>query len=220
MKTFRLSRFVVGNHMKLHPNSQINEDEKNEEVTVDARTGVALVPQDLLRKYIIFARENCHPSLQQKHSEKLATVFAQMRKQSMATGSVAITVRHVESMIRLSEAHAKLHLRAFVNDDDVQAATRIMLESFINTQKASIMRQMRKTFSKHLAANRSSNELLLFILKQLVKEQMHYEIARGKGSSAQQLKIENVKNFYSSDLFAAHHFTYDDRLKQITQAIF
>ncbi|XGW25307.1 hypothetical protein V3C99_006604 [Haemonchus contortus] len=230
----RLSRFVVGNHIKLHPNRQVSEDETSEESAVDARTGVALVPQDLLRKYIIFARENCHPTLQQRHSEKLASVFAQMRKQSMATGSVAITVRHVESMIRLSEAHAKLHLRAFVNDEDVQAATRIMLESFINTQKASIMRQMRKTFSKYLTANRSSSELLLFILKQLVKEQMHYEAARGKGSNvasvaiaesdfidkAQQFKIENVKAFYSSDLFAAHHFTYDDQLKQITQAIF
>ncbi|PIO72210.1 MCM2/3/5 family protein [Teladorsagia circumcincta] len=230
----RLSRFVVGNHIKLHPNRQVSDDEAAEENGVDARSGVALVPQDLLRKYIIFARENCHPALQQRHSEKLASVFAQMRKQSMATGSVAITVRHVESMIRLSEAHAKLHLRAFVNDEDVQAATRIMLESFINTQKASIMRQMRKTFSKYLTANRSSSELLLFILKQLVKEQMHYEAARGKGGSvasvaiaesdfiekAQQLKIENVKAFYSSDLFAAHHFTYDDRLKQITQAIF
>lgn len=50
---------------------------------VDARTGVLLVPQDLLRKYILFARENCHPTLHEKHTDKLATVFAQMRKQSM-----------------------------------------------------------------------------------------------------------------------------------------
>ncbi|WKY03325.1 hypothetical protein Q1695_004790 [Nippostrongylus brasiliensis] len=230
----RLSRFVVGNHINLHPNSQASVVSEKDENSVDYRNGVTLIPQDLLRKYIIFARENCHPVLHQRHSEKLASVFAQMRKQSMATGSVAITVRHVESMIRLSEAHAKLHLRAFVNDDDVQAATRIMLESFINTQKASIMRQMRKTFSKYLTVNRSSGELLLFVLKQLVKEQMYYETAKGKGSSvasvaiaesdfiekAQQLKIENVKAFYSSELFAAHHFSYDDRLKQIVQAIF
>lgn len=233
----RLSKFVVGNHMKLHPSHQdedAEEDKENERNDVDARTGVALVPQDLLRKYILFARENCHPTLHQKYSEKLATVFAQMRKQSMLTGSVAITVRHVESMIRLAEAHAKVYLRSFVNDDDIQAATRIMLESFISTQKASIMRQMGKVFSKHLTANRSSGELLLFVLKQLVKEQLHYEAARGRDSSitsiaiaesdfidkAHQLKIENVKAFYSSNLFTAHHFTYDPHLKQITQTIF
>lgn len=50
-------------------------------------------------------------------------------------------------MIRMAEAHAKIHLRNFVTDDDVNAATRIMLECFINTQKASVMRQMRKVLN-------------------------------------------------------------------------
>lgn len=49
-------------------------------------------------------------------------------------------------MIRMAEAHAKIHLRNFVSDDDVNAAARVMLECFINTQKASIMRQMKKVF--------------------------------------------------------------------------
>lgn len=61
-----------------------------------------------------------------------------------ATGSIPITVRHIESMIRMSEAHARMHLREYVNDDDVNMAVRIMLESFIATQKFSIMRGMRK----------------------------------------------------------------------------
>lgn len=112
---FRLAKFVVGNHRQHHPDAK--RAEKNEEAgheeddRLDERTGVRLISQDLLRKYIIYAREKCHPTLPAQHSEKFSNIFAQMRKQSMATGSVAITVRHVESMIRLSEAHAKLHLR-------------------------------------------------------------------------------------------------------------
>jgi DNA replication licensing factor MCM2 len=47
-------------------------------------------------------------------------------------------------MIRIAEAHAKLHLRSYVSDDDVNTATRIMLECFISTQKASVMKQMRQ----------------------------------------------------------------------------
>lgn len=47
-------------------------------------------------------------------------------------------------MIRLAEAHAKLHLREYVIDDDVNMAIRVMLESFIDTQKYSVMRTMRK----------------------------------------------------------------------------
>lgn len=46
-----------------------------------------------------------------------------------------------------------------------------------------------QTFSKYLSFNRSSSELLLFILKQLVKEQMHYEAARGKGTDAASIAI-------------------------------
>lgn len=64
-----------------------------------------------------------------------------------ATGSVPITVRHIESMIRMAEAHAKMHLRDYVNEDDVNMAIRVMLESFIATQKFSVMRGMRKVSS-------------------------------------------------------------------------
>ncbi|CAB3408080.1 unnamed protein product [Caenorhabditis bovis] len=232
----RLAKFVVGNHVKHHPDNAKDDEEDEgvggEEEAVDERTGVRLIPQDLLRKYIIYSREKCHPTLNSQCTEKFSTIFAMMRKESMATGSVAITVRHVESMIRLSEAHAKLHLRSYVNDDDCSAAIRIMLESFVNTQKASIMRQMRKTFSRHLTENRTSNELLLFVLKQLIREQMHYRSVKGGDLStiaisendfiekAQQLRIENVKPFYTCDLFTSNHFTYDPNTKQIVQDIF
>jgi len=53
-------------------------------------------------------------------------------------------VRHIESMIRMAEAHAKMHLREYVGEDDVNMAIRIMLESFIETQKYSVMTQMRR----------------------------------------------------------------------------
>ncbi|EGT57247.1 CBN-MCM-2 protein [Caenorhabditis brenneri] len=231
----RLARFVVGNHRRLHPNADKTEMEEDDaEDKIDERSGVRLIPQDLLRKYIIYAREKCHPTLGPQHTEKFSSIFAMMRKESMATGSVAITVRHVESMIRLSEAHAKLHLRTYVNDDDCSAATRIMLESFVNTQKASIMRQMKKTFSRYLIENRSANELLLFILKQLVRQQLHYASARNHGEAvqsvtmaesefiekAQQLRIENVKPFYTSEIFAANNFVYNPTAKTIVQEIF
>jgi DNA replicative helicase MCM subunit Mcm2 (Cdc46/Mcm family) len=47
-------------------------------------------------------------------------------------------------MIRMAESHARMHLRDYVNDDDVNMAIRIMLDSFISTQKFSIMKTMRK----------------------------------------------------------------------------
>ena len=66
------------------------------------------------------------------------------------TGSIPITVRHIESMIRMAEAHARLHLREYVHEDDVNMAIRVMLESFIDTQKYSVMRNMKKVILVHL----------------------------------------------------------------------
>ena len=55
------------------------------------------------------------------------------------TGSIPITVRHIESIIRIAEAHAQMHLREYVHSDDVDMAIRVMLESFIDTQKCNML---------------------------------------------------------------------------------
>lgn len=44
----------------------------------------------------------------------------------------------------MSEAHARMHLRAMVDEEDVNMAIRTMLESFVDTQKYSVMRAMRQ----------------------------------------------------------------------------
>lgn len=44
----------------------------------------------------------------------------------------------------MSEAHAKMHLREYVQEDDVNMAVTMMLESFLETQKYSVMKTMRQ----------------------------------------------------------------------------
>ena len=77
-------------------------------------------------------------------------------------------------MIRIAEAHAKMHLREFVSEDDVNMAMRVMLESFIDTQKYSVMKAMKKNFARYLSYKRDNNELLLFILRGLANENVVY----------------------------------------------
>lgn len=55
-----------------------------------------------------------------------------------------------------------------MNEDDVNIAMRTMLDAFIATQKFSVTRQMRRTFARYLSYRREHNDLLLFLLKQLV----------------------------------------------------
>src|SRR5205823_4385453 len=53
------------------------------------------IPQQLLRKYILYARQHCRPKLYQIDQDKVARLFADMRRESMATGAYPITVRIV-----------------------------------------------------------------------------------------------------------------------------
>jgi DNA replicative helicase MCM subunit Mcm2 (Cdc46/Mcm family) len=69
-------------------------------------------------------------------------MYSDLRRESMATGSVPITVRHIESMIRIAEANAKIHLREFVHEDDVNMAIRFVRQSRERYLKALFTRQI------------------------------------------------------------------------------
>ncbi|XP_019716079.1 DNA replication licensing factor MCM2 [Hippocampus comes] len=224
-----LARFVVGSHVKHHPGNK-EGGVALEEVLLPNSSNVAPIPQELLRKYIIYAKDKVHPKLNQMDQDKVARIYSDLRKESMATGSIPITVRHIESMIRMAEAHAKMHLRDYVMEDDVNMAVRIMLESFIDTQKFSVMRSMRKTFSRYLAYRKDNNELLLFILKQLAAERVSYQRSRYGArddtieipekdlhDKARQINIHSLSSFYDSEPFRTNRFTYDGKKKLIVQ---
>ncbi len=228
-----LARFVVGSHRRNHPMAKEEDVAQMEQVEQELASatnlaGVEKIPQDLLKKYILYARERVRPKLHNMDQDKVAKMYSDLRKESMATGSVPITVRHIESMIRIAEAHAKMHLREFVHEDDVNMAIRVMLESFIDTQKFSVMKTMKRNFARYLTYKRDNNELLLFILRQLTQETTTYlrnrydnepeviEVSEGDVlDRARHLKIQNLQPFFNSELFKSNNFSYDSKRKLI-----
>ncbi|XP_048210755.1 DNA replication licensing factor MCM2 [Perognathus longimembris pacificus] len=227
-----LARFVVSSHVRHHPSNKKDGDVDSgaSEPAMPNTYGVEPLPQEVLKKYIIYAKERVHPKLHQMDQDKVARMYSDLRKESMATGSIPITVRHIESMIRMAEAHARMHLRDYVTEDDVSMAIRVMLESFIDTQKFSVMRSMRKTFARYLSFRRDNNELLLFLLKQLVAEQVTYQRNRFGAQQdtievpekdlvdkARQINIHNLSAFYDSELFRMNKFSRDLKRKMILQ---
>lgn len=86
---------------------------------------------------------------------------------------ISIGARHIESIIRMAEAHAKIHLREIVRDDDVDMAISVMLESFIQSQKFSISRMIKKKFANYITYREDANSLLFHILGRLEKEQVN-----------------------------------------------
>ena len=49
-------------------------------------------------------------------------------------------MRHIESVLRMAEAFAKINLRDYVRSDDIDQAIEMLLESFLQSQKLSVAR--------------------------------------------------------------------------------
>jgi DNA replication licensing factor MCM2 len=92
----------------------------------------------------MYARDKIRPKLFDLDQEKLARLFADLRRESMATGSFPITVRHLESMIRMAEASAKMSLREYVRADDIDMAISVAVQSFVSAQKMSIKKTLER----------------------------------------------------------------------------
>jgi len=138
------------------------------------------------------------------------------------SGGVPIAVRHIESIMRTAEAHARMCLRDAVREDDVNAAIGVMLESFIQSQKYSVRRALQRGFRKYLVREGDYDEALLHALQGLVRDARDYQHMRDNydleslevhcedlAAKARELGIYNVESFYQSRPFRAHNFTVD-----------
>lgn len=94
----RLARFIVGSHSRSHavllPDQREGNSALSETQVANGHSSKeeGEVPQELLRKYILYARERCHPKHYHMDQDKVARLFADMRRESLATGAYPITV--------------------------------------------------------------------------------------------------------------------------------
>ena len=219
----KLAEFVVDNHIRSHPDNMVdtnsNDDENNENNdgnknnsngngkkksndNDDAKDSDEL-SQEFLRKYIIYAKKNCFPKLDNINREKIASFYSELRQKSMTGGGIPIAVRHIESILRLSEARARLHLREYVNDEDVNMAIKIILQSFISTQKQSIQSSLNKHFGRFLRFDSDSISLLMHLLNHEVNEELSWKNVQKRPFQT------NIDNVVDDDVF-------DDDLEYIT----
>lgn len=53
-------------------------------------------------------------------------------------------MRYLESMIRMAESFAKMELRNYVRESDLDRAISVMVKSFVSTQKIGAQRSLEK----------------------------------------------------------------------------
>jgi replicative DNA helicase Mcm len=83
------------------------------------------IDENLLRKYIAYSRRNCHPIFTEEAMERLGSYYVDLRKRSSG-GSVPLTPRQLEGLVRLAEASAKLRLNKKVEMADADRAIKLV----------------------------------------------------------------------------------------------
>jgi DNA replication licensing factor MCM4 len=88
--------------------------------------------QALLRDYIEYAREHIHPEISDEASAQLIDSYLEMRNPTggtfaaNGTRTISATARQLESLIRISEALAKMRYSRVVTRADAREAVRLM----------------------------------------------------------------------------------------------
>src|SRR6266568_1167985 len=141
------------------------------------KTDPHLQPLGDLSAYITYARTHINPIISQEASEALVSAYIDLRHPSSSTPTgttpnsekqITATTRQLESLIRLSEAHARMRFSDFVQVADVREASRLMREAIrtsamdprtgkidmglLNTGTGSGQRKMREDMRKELMA--------------------------------------------------------------------
>ena len=104
---------------KKNPNSR--KDNKN------------ILTRDFLRKYIHYAKSKINPSLTKEATEYISTSWSKLREMSIEDDNkrkvIPVTVRTLESLIRLSTAFAKARLSQKVEKKDAEQAFVLLLNT-------------------------------------------------------------------------------------------
>ena len=104
-----------------------------------------------IRRYVEYARHKVHPRLDDDAAARLRDKYVQIReaaKQAQMDHGVApvpITVRQLEAIVRVTEAHARMRLANTATEADVEQAVRLFEVSTEDAAKAGLDRDFNPT---------------------------------------------------------------------------
>jgi len=104
-------RKIAEHMLKMH---KVGDDQKDLE---------PVIPTDLFRKYIAYARKNIYPLLTEEAGKKFSDYYVELRGGSRET--VRATPRQLEALVRLAEASAKIRLSNEVTIEDADRVIKL-----------------------------------------------------------------------------------------------
>ena len=174
----RIARYILDNRTKGVSETKIEEaisldpsEEVKDEVyalTVDDTEHLSL---EFLRKYIAYAKRNHHPDLNADARAKILQYYTDERQsygredQMGESEVIPITARALEALIRLTEAHARMHLRDTATGHDAKVA----LAVFRHWREESNIEDDSELYSGVSAAARSNNTTIRNIVRDVCR---------------------------------------------------
>lgn len=87
------------------------------------------IPLDILKKWVVYARQNIRPRLTKEAADLIEEYYTKMRSAAIENGKISaipITTRQLEAIIRLAEASAKVRLSDKVTKEDAERAIKLV----------------------------------------------------------------------------------------------
>lgn len=184
----RLADHVVSSHIRSHP-AATAKDKAVKPKLQQSKSHVEPIDQELLQKYVIYARQRVKPQVSDIDKDKLANFYKDIRAEAFRSGGAPMTARHIESIVRLAEASAKIELRQHVNGSDLDFAISIMLESFIQSQKHQVAEELRKKFRRYVTQSVPMADQFMALLERLFREKATDLQAEGKSMEASRIPV-------------------------------
>ena len=137
------------------------------------QTKTSPIAPDFLKKYIGYSNRYVIPQLTPEAAEVIENFYVDLRKSAEGGASpVPITARQLESLVRLSEARARMALRSKVSKEDAQAAIRLMEESLrmVALDRVTGKIDIDRLVSKMSASQRSSSDIIIKAIRDMEAE--------------------------------------------------
>ncbi|XP_014245427.1 DNA replication licensing factor MCM4 [Cimex lectularius] len=164
----------------------------------------------VLRDYIVYARENIHPTLSEAARNLLVSSYVEMRKVGSGRGQISAYPRQLESLIRLSEAHAKMRLSHTVEVSDVEEAKRLYREALKQSATDPLSGKIDVTIlttGLSVAARKKKQEI--------IDSLQNYFKNKAKGSTIAYQKL--YKELRDSSQIVVTREMLDDALKELQE---
>tara|TARA_B100002052_G_C15829969_1_gene574889 strand:- start:665 stop:1387 length:723 start_codon:yes stop_codon:yes gene_type:complete len=152
-------------------------DSGDEPALTQSKDGEEHLTQEFLRKYIAFAKRTIHPQLDDDAKSEILKYYTEERQsfgredqyqsdERDRESVIPITARALEALIRLTEAHARMHLRDTATANDAKVA----LAVFKHWREESGIEDESELHSGVSVKARSNNSAIMQIIREVCSE--------------------------------------------------